>query len=117
MTGIKPEAFSYCPDIQTIDLSDTKVTVIPEECFTGSSSLMEVVLPESVSGIDSKAFGPIPVQSILARACYYYNDKYVFLPYPSLLICRTKVLSRIMSNRFPSTKSSFRMESIFSSNP
>lgn len=28
-------------------------------------------------GIDSKVFGPIPVQSILARACYYYNDKQV----------------------------------------
>ena len=76
------------------------------------------VSSETVNGgVDSKAFGPIPVQSILARACYYYNDKYVFLPYPSLLICRTKVLSRIMNNRFPSTKSSFRMESIFSSNP
>ena len=75
------------------------------------------VSSETVNGgIDSKAFGPIPVQSILARACYYYNDKYVFLPYQSLLICRTKALSRIMSNRFPLTRCTFRMESIFSNN-
>ncbi|KAK8826166.1 hypothetical protein WA538_001312, partial [Blastocystis sp. DL] len=26
-------------------------------------------------GIDSKIFGPVPVQSILARACYFYNDQ------------------------------------------
>ncbi|KAK8809130.1 peptidase-S24 family protein [Blastocystis sp. subtype 4] len=34
------------------------------------------VSSETVNGgIDSKVFGPIPVQSILARACYFYNDK------------------------------------------
>ena len=37
------------------------------------------VSSETVNGgIDSKVFGPIPVQSILARACYFYNDKQVF---------------------------------------
>ena len=25
-------------------------------------------------GIDSKVFGPIPMQSVLGRACYYFNN-------------------------------------------
>ena len=33
------------------------------------------VASETVNGgIDSKVFGPIPVQSVLGRACYYYNN-------------------------------------------
>lgn len=28
-------------------------------------------------GIDSKVFGPIPMQSVLGRACYYYNNDHV----------------------------------------
>ena len=30
-------------------------------------------------GIDSKMFGYIPIESILGRACYYYNDTIVLL--------------------------------------
>ena len=42
-------------------------------------SIDAAVAWETVNGgIDSKVFGPIPVQSILARACYFYNDKQVF---------------------------------------
>ena len=56
VTGVKQEAFAYCPNIQTIDLSETKISEIPQECFRASSSLMEVVLPETVTNIGEKAF-------------------------------------------------------------
>lgn len=56
VTGVKQEAFSHCPNIQTIDLSATKISEIPKECFRASSSLMEVILPETVTNIGEKAF-------------------------------------------------------------
>lgn len=77
VTGVKPEAFSYCPNLQTIDLSDTSITVIPEECFRGSGSLMEVVLPESVSRIDSKAFSETsPKVTIYSTTCQIESDAF-----------------------------------------
>lgn len=43
-----------------------------------SDSVVAWVSSETPNGgIDSKIFGPVPVQSILARACYFYNDQQV----------------------------------------
>lgn len=77
VSGIKPEAFSYCPDIQTVDLSDTTVTVIPEGCFQGDKKLTEVILPESVSRIDSKAFSDAsPKVTIYSTTCQIESDAF-----------------------------------------
>ena len=77
VSGIKPEAFSYCPDIQTVDLSDTSITVVPEECFRAASTLKEVVLPESVSRIDSKAFSETTAKvTIYSTTCQIESDAF-----------------------------------------
>lgn len=40
----------------------------PDKCLVWVSS-------ETIhGGIDSKVFGPIPMQSVLGRACYYFNN-------------------------------------------
>ncbi len=77
VSGIKPEAFSYCPDLSTVDLSDTSITVIPEGCFKGDSTLQEVVLPESVSRIDSKAFSDTRAKvTIYSTTCQIESDAF-----------------------------------------
>lgn len=54
-----------------------RVKSITQVGATNDSAVAWVSSETVNGGIDSKAFGPIPVQSILARACYYYNDQEV----------------------------------------
>lgn len=77
VSGIKPEAFSYCQDVQTIDLSDSSITVVPEGCFRGASLLKEVTLPESISRIDSKAFSETTAKvTIYSTTCQIESDAF-----------------------------------------
>lgn len=49
-------AFSGCENLQTIDLSDTKIEVVQKQTFDGCSILSEVLLPDTVKVIGEKAF-------------------------------------------------------------
>ena len=62
-------------------------------------------------GIDSKIFGPVPVQSILARACYFYNDQQVWME--GVFHRRIRVPFRTMSSPCRLTASTFLMDNSF----
>lgn len=75
---IEEEAFAYCPSITSVNLSKTSVEIIPENCFRGSTQLSEVILPSSVSRIDSKAFSETsnPTVYITNATCQIASDAF-----------------------------------------
>lgn len=78
VTAIAKEAFAYCPYIQSVNLRDTQVEIIPDECFRGSSKLSEIILPSTVSRIDSKAFSETshPTVYITNPTCQIASDAF-----------------------------------------
>ncbi|MCM1376914.1 MAG: leucine-rich repeat domain-containing protein [Clostridium sp.] len=48
--------FANCPQLRTVDLSNTLITEIPQECFAGCTSLVQVILPANVDKIGREAF-------------------------------------------------------------
>ena len=52
---ICPGAFSWCKNLQEVDFNGTCITCIPELCFA-RTSLKSIVLPSSISVIDSDSF-------------------------------------------------------------
>lgn len=55
LEAIHYEAFAFS-QLQSVDLSETKITEIPDECFRFCMYLKEVKLPESLKSIESSAF-------------------------------------------------------------
>ena len=49
-------AFKGCKNLQSVDLSDTKIEVVQERTFEGCSVLSEVLLPDTVKVIGEQAF-------------------------------------------------------------
>ena len=49
-------SISYCFDLESIDLSGTKITNIPNECFRACLKLTDVKLPSSITTIYDEAF-------------------------------------------------------------
>lgn len=54
VTSISDEAFSNLR-INDVDLTGTKITQIPKDCFKGSSAIQEIILPETVTSIQEGA--------------------------------------------------------------
>lgn len=55
LKSIHYEAFAFS-QLQSVDLSETKITEIPDECFRFCMYLKEVKLPRSLESIESSAF-------------------------------------------------------------
>lgn len=56
---IAEEAFADCDSISRVDLTETAITNIPQNCFNGATSLSTVELPKSVTNIEEGAFSDI----------------------------------------------------------
>lgn len=57
-------AFSYCSQLETVDLSASALTEIPGAAFEGCYELDEVILPEAVSSIGRNAFSGTALRNI-----------------------------------------------------
>lgn len=55
-SSIREGAFSNCVNIRTVNLETSKVDRIPQRAFENCTKLWQVILPETVRGIDQKAF-------------------------------------------------------------
>ncbi len=55
LKSIHYKAFTFS-ELQSVDLSETRITEIPDECFKFCMYLKEVKLPESLESIESSAF-------------------------------------------------------------
>ncbi len=53
-------AFDLCTKVPSIDLSKTRVTIIPEWTFSGCKGLKRVLLPEGLTKIKTGAFNDCP---------------------------------------------------------
>ena len=91
-------AFRYCDSLTTVDLSQTKLSLIANAAFYDCDSLQEVMLPDTVESIGANAFANCPslnkivigrnVTKIAASAfnnstntviyCYYNSYAYQF---------------------------------------
>lgn len=56
VTSIKAEAFENCNNIGWVDLSQTKVKDIPENCFKDTSKISTVSLPNTIENILEQSF-------------------------------------------------------------
>lgn len=56
VTSIRTGAFSNCTEITEVNLEDSQITNIPQRAFENCENLFRVTLPETVMGIDQKAF-------------------------------------------------------------
>ncbi len=56
---IAEEAFADCDGISLVDLTETQVTSIPQNCFNGATSLSTVELSKNVTNIEEGAFSDI----------------------------------------------------------
>ena len=56
---IAEEAFADCDGISRVDLTETQVTSIPQNCFNGATSLSTVELSKNVTNIEEGAFSDI----------------------------------------------------------
>lgn len=70
VSEIAPEAFGDCDSLTSVDFSNTpkELTTIPENCFKGSDSLGEVLLPYTVDDILEGAFSDIKGSNIKVTA-------------------------------------------------
>lgn len=56
LTSIGNTAFANCSKLETINISQSKITQIPNACFTICSNLHDVVLPQTITKISENAF-------------------------------------------------------------
>ncbi len=54
--SISPGAFSNCTEITNVDLSDSTITDVPNDCFDNDKKLTEVKLPSTISKISENSF-------------------------------------------------------------
>ena len=59
VSEIKPAAFSDVAGLNIINLNDSKLTFIPEECFKNSTGFLAIHLPRTVRQIEKHAFANI----------------------------------------------------------
>lgn len=58
VSGITKGAFEDCDHVTQVDLGKAVgLTIVPENCFGGMDQLQQVMLPDSLRRIESKAFG------------------------------------------------------------
>ena len=55
VTSLKPEAFAECKKIESIDMSNTTVNIIPEGCFK-EMELRSIIFPNTIGKIEKDAF-------------------------------------------------------------
>ncbi len=72
---VEEEAFAYCEEITGVDLSTTKITKIPDNCFKASGKLKSVTLPDTVKYIGTDAFDETQTDVwIYSRDCVINNS-------------------------------------------
>ena len=87
-TSMDKGAFKHNSKIQTIDLSQSSITILPEDSFSGSS-IVSVVLPEGLKEINSRAFEssklvsiniPDSVTTIKSSALHFTHIQSLYIP-------------------------------------
>lgn len=58
-------AFSGCPKLEEVDMMETKVTAIPENCFADSPALGLVSFPSGIESVGSFAFKGTSIDEII----------------------------------------------------
>ncbi|MDD6491945.1 MAG: leucine-rich repeat protein [Firmicutes bacterium] len=82
VTSIKEEAFMGCSKVGKVDLSSSTVDVIPEKCFSETSDLNTVVLPDTVKNIEADSFkdSKIRLLTIPGMQAYIAQDAFKSTP-------------------------------------
>jgi len=78
VTSIADEAFKNCDGVGDVDLSTSKVTVIPTSCFEDTSSLYSVELPSTCTTIKKDAFLNSSIRNLTIPASVTYIDSDAF---------------------------------------
>ena len=77
VSGLMASAFAHCPNLRSIELPST-LAYIDTYAFLGDTSLDNVVLPESLVSIGSKAFSLTGISSIEIPANLFEIGGYAF---------------------------------------
>lgn len=64
LTSMGEGVFNNCTLLETVDLSASEITEIPNDAFNGCSNLDEVVLPESVTSIGNSSFAGTAIRDL-----------------------------------------------------
>lgn len=76
VSAIKPSAFENCPKIQSVDMTKSKVEVIPVSCFENTPALYSVLLSEDAKMISEKAFKDSNISYIsVPKGCSIIDSK------------------------------------------
>lgn len=65
---VESSAFMGCQNLQSVDMSSSAVTVIPANCFDGTSSLTSVNLPAGTTTLSTKCFNASKLANITIPA-------------------------------------------------
>lgn len=83
VSSIGPRAFYMCGTLLSVDLSSSSIRVVPEQCFYACSSMKQILLPSSVTAVESRAFMKSDVERLDVPSVSVIGD-YAFAEMPSL---------------------------------